>query len=83
MFINAPTVQDSKKKHKRQVTGRRKHNIAKWGIIDPTDTQCECRTDQTMAHLLLCLKCPYTNTLEDINNATDVTINMAYWAHKL
>ncbi|KAJ8712151.1 hypothetical protein PYW07_004993 [Mythimna separata] len=69
----------------RTQVGRCKHNLAKWGFKDPSDTQCECGASvQNMSHTLECPKCPNTCTLEDLMSVTDAAISVAtYWAQTI
>ena len=58
-----------------------KTNKAKWGLITDEDTKCECGEIQNMEHLLSCIRCPHTCTLENLWNADENALDVArYWA---
>ncbi|KAJ8735320.1 hypothetical protein PYW07_006940 [Mythimna separata] len=66
----------------RTQVGRCKNNLAKWGFLDPSLTQCQCgAATQDMRHLL---NCTTTCTFRDLCEANDRAVRVAkYWSEKI
>lgn len=67
----------------RAQVGRCSYNLAKWGILDPSQTNCQCGAPlQDMRHLLSCPACTTTCTFQDLLEASDRAVQVAtYWSN--
>lgn len=61
---------------------RTKKNLRKWGY-DTGTVDCDCGSEQTEQHILVCPLNPVPCTPEDLANATDAAIQVAnQWSKK-